>query len=346
MLKSTCKHSTSAREGAPGPVGMETLEARLLMRRSYAWGGWPHQIGLDKVAATYGNINGRGESIAVIDTGINWNHPSLGNGKLGYGAKVRAGWNFIDNNANYMDTDGHGTAVAGVLAADPYLYKSHRYEGIAPQAQLLALKVDDGVNDPPASRIRAALQWVIYYKSRYNIVSVNISEGTGLFSDKTVGADYGDLLQQLANMGVFVAAAAGNDGSSTQVEYPGADFNVASVGSVDSGDELSYFTDAGRALDLLAPGEDVVAPAFINGVATYTTVTGTSLSTPMIAGAAALVHQANPTFSTQQILSTLQNTGRSDVDTDSGMVYQRLDLFSALGTSTRAYRLARRAFAR
>src|SRR5438105_10079985 len=233
METNSCtKESAAARDEAPTAFGMESLEERLLMRRSYAWGTAPHMIGLDRVAASYGNLNGRGESIAVIDTGINWNHPALGNGKVGYGAKVRAGWNFIDNNADYMDYDGHGTAVAGLLAADPYLYRYHRYEGVAPQAQLLALKVDDGVNDPPPSRIRAALQWVIYYKYRYNIVSVNISEGTGLFDSKTSGADYGDLLQQLADMGVFVAAAAGNDGSATEVNYPGADFNAASVGSV------------------------------------------------------------------------------------------------------------------
>src|ERR1700682_4374676 len=117
MENSTYKDLVAAaRDEAPtAPFGMETLEARLLMRRSYAWGTAPHMIGLDRVAASYGNINGHGESIAVIDTGINWNHPALGNGKLGYGAKVRAGWNFIDNNADYMDYDGHGTAVAGLI---------------------------------------------------------------------------------------------------------------------------------------------------------------------------------------------------------------------------------------
>ncbi len=328
METNSCtKESAAARDEAPTAFGMESLEERLLMRRSYAWGTAPHMIGLDRVAASYGNLNGRGESIAVIDTGINWNHPALGNGRVGYGAKVRAGWNFL-------------------LAADPYLYRYHRYEGVAPQAQLLALKVDDGVNDPPAARIRAALQWVIYYKYRYNIVSVNISEGTGLFTDKTTSADYGDLLAQLSNMGVFVAAAAGNDGSATEVNYPGADFNAASVGSVDYGDELSYFSDAGRALDVLAPGEDVVAPTFINGTPTYTTVTGTSFSTPIIAGAAALIHQAQPLFSTRQILSTIQSTGVTDVDTDSGMAYKRLDLFSALTSAIKSYRFSRRALAR
>src|SRR5258706_10519839 len=167
MEKSTCKRSSVAREepsAAAVVMGMETLETRLMMHRPYTWVGWPHMIGLDRVAASYSSINGRGESIAVIDTGIDWNHPALGNGKLGYGAKVRAGWNFVDNNANYMDTDGHGTAVAGLIAADPYTYGNRRYQGVAPQAQLLALKVDNG-NSPNnaamTARIRAALQWVV-----------------------------------------------------------------------------------------------------------------------------------------------------------------------------------------
>src|SRR2546423_1669195 len=116
----------AARGGGGGFV--ETLEPRIMMRHSYAWGAWTHQIGLDQVATIYPAVTGKGESIAVIDTGIDWNHPSLGNGKLGYGAKVRAGWNFVDNNANYMDTDGHGTAVAGMIAADPYIYNNRLYE--------------------------------------------------------------------------------------------------------------------------------------------------------------------------------------------------------------------------
>src|SRR5258706_445188 len=78
----------AAARGGGGFV--EMLEPRIMMRHSYAWGAWTHQIGLDQVATTYPAVTGKGESIAVIDTGIDWNHPSLGNGKLGYGAKVRA----------------------------------------------------------------------------------------------------------------------------------------------------------------------------------------------------------------------------------------------------------------
>jgi subtilisin family serine protease len=334
--------------GEPSCAGsfIESLEPRLMIRHSYAWGGWTQQIGLDQLVANYPAVTGKGESIAVIDTGIDWNHPALGNGKLGYGAKVRAGWNFVDNNANYMDTDGHGTAVAGMIAADPYIYMNRRYQGVAPQAQLLALKVDTG-NSPNnaamTARIRAALQWVIYYKARYNIVAVNISEGpTTPISQKATNRDYGDLLLKLSEMGVFVAAAAGNEGVSNGVDWPGADPNVIAVSSVDVNDKISVFSDTGYSLDLLAPGEAVVAPTLdSNGNPIYAALSGTSFASPIVAGAAALIKMANPAFSTQQILATMENTGVSDTDAESGLSFERLDLFGAVSYTVRAARRAR-----
>ncbi len=321
---------------------LENLEARLLMRHT-SWGVDPHLVGQDLAVQYFPTLNGRGESIAVIDTGIDYNQAVLGGG-TGRGYKVRFGYNFIDNNYDYIDRDGHGTAVAGIIAADPFTFHHHAYQGVAPQAQLLALKVDDGVNNPPASRIRQAIQWVLDHQSKFNIVAVNISEGDSSHHNGKSGGSYSDLLAQCAARGIFVAAAAGNDGWTDGIEYPAADPNVAAVSSVDYSDSVSNFSDTGAGLDLLAPGEDMAAPTLdANGNQTFAYVSGTSFSAPWVTGAAALIKQANPRFSTQQILQTMQDTGTTDTDDASGMEFQRLDLFSALNTANHAARRARAA---
>src|SRR5947207_11925442 len=96
---------------------MEPLEPRELL--SGNWGAIPRLIGQDLAAANYPGATGAGESIAVLDTGIDYNLPELGGG-FGAGHKVIAGWNFVNNNGNPIDTDGHGTGVAGLIAASPY----------------------------------------------------------------------------------------------------------------------------------------------------------------------------------------------------------------------------------
>jgi subtilisin family serine protease len=320
----------------------EALEPRLMMRGGAPTGAYAQFIYQTAAAASFPGLTGKGESIAVIDTGISTKPSSLS-------GKVVAGWNFIDNNNRWQDTDGHGTAVAGVLAGKSFTYQGQRYQGIAPGAKLVALKVDDGVNDVPDARIAAALQWVLDHASQYNIVGVNISEGTGSFGGKISGPVYGGLLAQLAGRGIFVGAAAGNESDRSGVDYPGADVNAVSVGSTNLADQLSNFTNAGAALDILAPGESIVAPTLAGGRATVMTVAGTSFATPIIVGTAALIHQANPSFSTAQILDALWNTPFYDTDPIGGGTYARVDVYNSLFvalTSPGAARKFRGLFAR
>jgi hypothetical protein len=307
---------------------IEPLEPRELLAGD--WGAIPHLIGQDLAAANYPAATGAGESIAVLDTGIDYNLPELGAG-FGPGHKVIAGWNFVNNNANPIDTDGHGTGVAGLVAASPYFYAGQRYQGIAPGANLIALKIDDGVHSPPAQRIADALQWVIDHKAQYNIVAVNISEGNGRFTAKTPQAVYGNKLATLAAQGVFIAASSGNDGYTDAVEDIAADPHVAAVGSVNAADRVSPFSDSGPDLDLLAPGQDV--PLIYldqNDNEIVLTGSGTSFSSPFAAGAAALVHQLSPSLSPTGILSVLEQSGNTVRDSRNGASYHRLNVFNAL----------------
>ena len=109
-------------------------------------------------------------TVAVIDTGIDYNRPELGGG-FGAGHKVIAGYDFYDNDSDPMDESGHGTSVAGVIAAKPYTVNGITYQGVAPDAKLVALRVgtETSISD---TNIEKALQWVITnYKTYRHLAS-------------------------------------------------------------------------------------------------------------------------------------------------------------------------------
>jgi type VI secretion system secreted protein VgrG len=324
----------SASKSAQRSFIAEPLEARLLMSATLPWGGWPKVIDEYQSVSSFPTVNGTGESIAILDTGVDYNDPVFGRSGYGTNRKIRAGYNFVDNNGDFLDTNGHGTAVAAVAAGMGWTVSGHRYEGVAPGAQICALKVDDGSGNISVNEYVAALEWVIGYKAKYNIVAVNISEGGDTdFTSKITGSDYGNLLAELKSMGVFVAVSSGNDSWSDGVEYPAADVSAVAVGSVDLDDSISSFSDTGPDCDLLAPGNLVAAPTLlVGGSPYYVYAVGTSFSSPMAAGAAADLKQLNPSASVDDILETLQDSGVSIYDSQNGDTFKRLDLFSAIAT--------------
>src|SRR5262249_2865180 len=149
---------------------LESLEERLAPAVNSDFRGI---IGLDAAQANY-PYRGQGYSVAVLDTGINYNDPNLGGG---WGKRVIAGWNFHANNGSPMDDNGHGTFVAGEIASS-----SATYPGVAPDVNLIALKVLDGSNNGTWTNIQAGLEWVIAHRAQYNIVAVNLSLGSGNYT--------------------------------------------------------------------------------------------------------------------------------------------------------------------
>jgi hypothetical protein len=317
----------------PYQVVLESLETRLL-RASTPWGTIPKLIRQDLAASQFPTVTGAGQAIAVIDTGIDYTHAFLGGG-LGQGYKVVGGYDFVDDDSNPMDTYGHGTEVAGVLAATPFNYLGKHYQGAAPGANLIALRVD-AANDPvPDERIEKALQWVLTNQATYNIVAVNISFGSGHYAGSQTSV-YSDELAALKSKGVFVAAASGNGGVQTPggVEYPAADPNVYSVGAVDAFDTITEYTERGANLDILAPGDDVVTTS--PGPDDFTQSSGTSFATPFVCGTVALMRQANPNLRVGDILSILRGGSKENVDGDTefgdvtNLTFSRLDMYDSL----------------
>lgn len=314
---------------------IEACEARVLLSSSLNWGPTALLVNQDDSTTTFPAITGAGISVAVIDSGINYELPALGGG-FGKNRKVVAGYDFVDNDPDPLDVDGHGTEVAGVIAARPFEFNGFHYSGIAPDANLVALRVssDEGA---PDGLIEKALRWVIDHRNDYNIRAVNISLGSGNYAADQTSDQLSDELKTLADANVAVFAASGNSGDtaegSTGIAYPAADPNVISVGSVNTANVISDFTQRARNLDLLAPGENVATPGRTGG---FVSVDGTSFSSPFAAGAAALLAQANPGISVQSMLSILRASGPSNRDGDleigrvSNVIYPRIDLYKAI----------------
>lgn len=323
----------------PAPM-FETLEDRRLLS-TVNWGTIPKLVQQDQAVANYPAITGAGTSIAILDSGINYNDPALGSG-FGPGHKVIAGYDFVDNDTNPMDSDGHGTGLASVAGASTYSYNGANYQGVAPGANLIALRVDDGTygwaKEAPLAKL--ALQWVIDHRDEYNIVAVNMSFGKGHYTDPTTLAVVANELQQLNAMGVLLVAAAGNDGveSPPTIEYPAADPNVYAVGSINGSDVISSFSSRNQYLDILAPGEDQPLIYYLpqTGQRAILGGSGTSFSTPYIAAMAALMKQIDPTLTTAEMISILQRSGSANYDGDkeaapyTGLTFQRLNINAAL----------------
>jgi hypothetical protein len=310
-------------------LSIERLERRMLL----AWSDYAQLIGQDRVAADFPSLLGAGQSVAVIDTGIDYTHPALGGG-FGPGKKVVAGWDFVDSDADPKDTDGHGTRVAGLIAANDYTHNGVDYRGIAPDASLVALRVGGGTGGIPETRIEQALKWVIANRATYNITVVSFSLSGGAYTSPISSSRYGDELATLRQANVFIVAASGNSGQTEQgIGYPSADPNVFSTAPITGADVIAPEAQRGPMLDLLAPGINVASTNLGGGTMG---LSGSSYSSPITAGAAVLLRQADPNLTGDDIASILRTSGRSnfDGDTETGVVtrrdYPRLDLHAAV----------------
>jgi hypothetical protein len=300
---------------------IEFLEGRQLLSTT-PWAPAAKLIGQDLAVAHYPQITGAGEAIAVIDSGVDYKHPSLGGG-LGSAYKVEAGYDFINNDSDPMsDTYAHGTGTAGVIAASNYTFNGYQDQGVAPGVRIIALREDD------TAGVKSALDWVLANRGKYNIVGVNLVDFGG-----SSGSSYAQVLQDIIAAGVFVAHPAGNEGP-TLAMRPKLDPSDFGIGSASyTTDQISTFSQRGAQLDLLAPGEDVTMPYY--DVATKTHIyldsaVGTSWSAPAVVGTAALIKQIDSRFTPAQTMQIMQQSGKSVYDPISKRTYKLLNIDAAL----------------
>jgi len=185
-------------------AAVESLEPRRLLAST--WGAEPQLIHQDVAAANFPNITGAGVAVAVMDTGIDYTNPLLGGG-FGPGHKVVAGFDFADNDSDPIDTFGHGTNVAGVIAANPFEFDGQHFSGIAPNAQLVALRVDAGDDPVPPERIEQALKPLLrecYLGPSNCLIRRDLALSVGGSDERIFVQDY-SLLLRLAARAPFIA---------------------------------------------------------------------------------------------------------------------------------------------
>lgn len=299
----------------PLSFDVEMLECRQFLS-AVPWSAQDKQIGLDVAAQNYPGITGTGETVAIIDQGVDYNHPALGNG---YGNKIITSWNF--NTGNYdtfpSDGDAHGTGTAGQIAADPHVANGVLYQGVAPGVKIISLRASGTYN------MQQALNWVISHRAQYNIVALNYLDQSG--ADET---QFVSQLRTLHDAGVFMAGAVGNYGPGPA--YAHIDDLIHTVGSVTPSDQLSSFTPRGPALDLVAPAENIYVTWYYSGIHADLPSYGTSWAGPQVTGAAALVKQVNPKFSADQVYQIIRDSATSVYDSYSNANYARLNVPAAI----------------
>lgn len=215
-------------------------------------------------------VTGNGVKVAVLDTGIDYNHTDLN-------ANYAGGYNFITGTTNTLDDNGHGTHVAGIISA---LNNGAGVVGMAPEAKIYALKILDASGNGYSSNVISALDWAV----NNGMQVVNVSFGTPVYP----GTALEDAFINAEAKGLVVVAASGNAGTcagdTDTVYYPARFASVISVGAIDSANSRPCFSSVGPNLEISAPGSNINSTMLGGGYAIYS---GTSMAAPHVAGEAA-----------------------------------------------------------
>ncbi|TWT53460.1 Subtilisin E precursor [Rubripirellula amarantea] len=299
----------------------------------------------EALRTTDNTLTGAGQTIAVIDSGIAWDHTSLGTtlgSGFGPGYRVVGGWDFAENDADPYD-DGpagyHGTHVASIIAG-----QSESFVGVTPEADIVALRVFDDAGYGQLQWIESALQWVHENQDSFEspITTVNLSVGAALSeANRAQAMDMlEDELALLREDNILVFAAAGNffesGGSSfDELLYPASSSSVIPVSSIGDDGTLSSFAQRSDGI-LAANGETIEAavPDHVFGwdgkVDDLAILSGTSMATPQVAATSMLIRQTlinegvEPTI--DAVLDRLESITQSHIDSTTGLSYSTIDL--------------------
>ncbi len=248
----------------------------------------PDGIRMIQAPAIWDQSNkGEGIVVAVIDTGCQIDHPDLKD-------RIIGGRNFTtDNNGdpnNFSDNNGHGTHVAGTIAAAE---NNSGVLGVAPLANLLILKVlgKDGSGNYKSiiDAIKYAIKWRGQNDEKVRVISMSLGGSNDV-------PKLHEAIKEAVNNDILVVCASGNNGDNNdktnEYSYPAAYNEAISVGAIDFDKQMSKYSNSNYNVDLVAPGNDILS-TYLDGK--YAKLSGTSMATPHVSGAVALIIKISET---------------------------------------------------
>ncbi|HVY01834.1 MAG TPA: S8 family serine peptidase [Candidatus Nanoarchaeia archaeon] len=286
---------------------------------------------------TFGvNLTGQGQTVCIIDSGVNYTHPSLGNCTTqqflaGNCSKVIGGWAYYNpvNASNQNDVMGdsdHGTHVAGIAAGNGQI------RGIAPDAKIVSIKACGPTSSCDGNAIIDGINWCTSNKTLFNISVISISIGTSApdlyntYCDDEIPS-FTSAINAAAAKNISVVVAAGNDGNRTHISLPACITNATAVGATTKSDALNF--NRNYLVKLVAPGVNINS-TFLSG---YGLDSGTSMATPHVSGALIVLNQLinflNVKMQPSQLTQILNNSGKTITDS-TGVNYSRINLYSAV----------------
>ena len=279
----------------------------------------PPSWGLDRIdqknlplnsSYTYPDSAGQGVTAYVIDTGVRITHSDFG-GRASYG------YDAIDNDNTAQDGHGHGTHVAGTVAGSSY--------GVAKKAKIVGVRVLNNSGSGTTAQVVAGIDWVAQNAVKPAVANMSLGGGADSALDTAV--------RNAIASGVTFAVAAGNESTNASTRSPARVAEAITVGATTSTDARASYSNYGSVLDLFAPGSSITS-AWNSGDSATNTISGTSMATPHVAGAAALYLADNPTATPAQVASALTAAATSGVVTSPGTGSPNRLLYVGGGTTT------------
>ncbi len=288
--------SAGPRSGPAASWGLDRIDQRTLP--------------LDSQIST--SQNGFGVTAYIIDTGIRADHNE-------FGGRVTVGFDAVDDGQNTNDCNGHGTHVAGTVGGETY--------GVAPQVSLVAVRVLDCDGDGFTSGVILGIDWA----------TANHAAGVPAVANMSLGGSKSDALntatENAITDGISFVVAAGNNNLDACDFSPASTPTAITVAATTSTDARASYSNFGRCVDIFAPGSDIISSWKTLPTATNT-ISGTSMASPHVAGAAALILSGSPSSTPAQVATALTDASTTGVVTDPASTVNRLLFTGAASVPT------------
>ncbi|MFZ3472643.1 S8 family peptidase [Streptomyces sp. 4.24] len=263
----------------------------------------PPSWGLDRIdqralpldnSYTYPDKAGEGVTAYIIDTGVRKTHQD-------FGGRASDGYDAIDNDNTAQDGHGHGTHVAGTVAGTSY--------GVAKKAKIVGVRVLDNNGSGTTAQVVAGIDWVTRNAVKPAVANMSLGGGADSALDTAV--------RNSIASGITYGVAAGNESTNASTKSPARVAEAITVGATTNTDAKASYSNYGAILDLFAPGSNITSSWGTGDTATNT-ISGTSMATPHVVGAAALYLAANPASTPAQVSTALVNAATPNVVTSPG----------------------------